>query len=113
MFQKLFSLIKNECALESQDNLMNQEILTPGALYLNVIKVCIMFCSLNILNNSFIKENSSLYNFFLFKLTYYPKIIFIFLIKTSKSNFFLYSFLQINNYSLVLKTIYPIAKDGK
>ncbi|GFU14119.1 DNA-directed RNA polymerase I subunit RPA2 [Nephila pilipes] len=38
MFQKLFAAVKNECALESADSLMNQEILTPGNLYLIVLK---------------------------------------------------------------------------
>ncbi|GBN90523.1 DNA-directed RNA polymerase I subunit RPA2, partial [Araneus ventricosus] len=38
MIQKLFAVVKNECALESADNLMSQEILTPGSLYLIVLK---------------------------------------------------------------------------
>ncbi|GFR32945.1 DNA-directed RNA polymerase I subunit RPA2 [Trichonephila clavata] len=38
MAQKLFALVKNECALESADSLMNQEILTPGIFYLIVLK---------------------------------------------------------------------------
>nr|XP_042900006.1 DNA-directed RNA polymerase I subunit RPA2 isoform X2 [Parasteatoda tepidariorum] len=38
MVQKLFALVKNECALESPDNPMNQEVLLPGHLFLLVLK---------------------------------------------------------------------------
>ncbi|KFM66879.1 DNA-directed RNA polymerase I subunit RPA2, partial [Stegodyphus mimosarum] len=38
MLQKLFSVVKKECALESPDNPMNQELLLPGHLYLIVLK---------------------------------------------------------------------------
>ncbi|GFV26927.1 hypothetical protein TNCV_1753861 [Trichonephila clavipes] len=38
MAQKLFAVVKNECALESADSLMNQEVLTPGIFYLIVLK---------------------------------------------------------------------------
>ncbi|XP_054714487.1 DNA-directed RNA polymerase I subunit RPA2-like [Uloborus diversus] len=38
MVKKLFAVVKNECALESPDNPMNQEVLLPGHLYLLVLK---------------------------------------------------------------------------
>ncbi|XP_003739764.1 DNA-directed RNA polymerase I subunit RPA2 [Galendromus occidentalis] len=38
MVRKLFAAAKNKCALESADSTMNQEILLPGHLYLNVLK---------------------------------------------------------------------------
>ncbi|GIY37975.1 DNA-directed RNA polymerase I subunit RPA2 [Caerostris darwini] len=38
MIQKLFAVVKNECIIESVDDPMNQEILTPGSLYLIILK---------------------------------------------------------------------------
>lgn len=43
MIQKLFALVRNECAVESPDNPMNQEILLPGHFYMIVLKVSLLY----------------------------------------------------------------------
>lgn len=39
MTRKLFAFAKEECMEENPDSLMNQEVLTPGQLYLMFLKV--------------------------------------------------------------------------
>lgn len=55
MIKKLFALVKNECALETPDNPMNQEILLPGHLYMIVLKVCVFCFSNFMLNNLYLE----------------------------------------------------------
>lgn len=42
MTRKLFALAKGDCAIESPDNPMNQEVLLAGHLYLMVLKEKLM-----------------------------------------------------------------------
>ena len=44
MTRKLFSFAKGECAAESGDSPMLQEVLLPGHLYQIVLKVSVYLC---------------------------------------------------------------------
>lgn len=44
MTRKLFALAKGECMEDNPDSLVNQEVLTPGQLFLMFLKVSTCCC---------------------------------------------------------------------